>query len=173
MLQQKRLVLCVSDYRQALTKVLSKVCAEASKVSPTSKCRLAQITLVNQTYNHNTESQMGSSKLRIPQQSCSTGKGAWEIHQCFRVPLWKDACLTFRKKGDNWDFYYITLAKEKDTSCCISKEFVRLGPIMSNNHASLFNPKPLQLLRSPSTEHFWNSHLWLPQTYDGLCHLSQ
>lgn len=74
MFEQKRLLLCVSDHRQALTKVLSKLRAEANEISHMSKYRLVQITQVNQS-NHNTVSQLGSSKLRTP--SCSlTGKRA-------------------------------------------------------------------------------------------------
>lgn len=66
MLEQKMLLLCISDYRQALTKVLSKLCAEANEISHMSKSRLVHITLVIQSHNHNTVSQKGSSKLRTP-----------------------------------------------------------------------------------------------------------
>ena len=55
-----------SDYMQGLTKVLSKLRAEANEISHMSKYRLVQISVVNQSHNHNTVSQMGSSKLKTP-----------------------------------------------------------------------------------------------------------
>lgn len=53
MLEQKMLLLCVSDYRHALTKVQSKLSTEANEISHMSKYRLVQIPLVNQSQNHN------------------------------------------------------------------------------------------------------------------------
>lgn len=46
----------------------------------TSKYRLVQIPLVNQSHNHNNASQMGFSKLRTPHCSCLTGTGAWDMY---------------------------------------------------------------------------------------------
>lgn len=53
MLVQKRLLLCVSDYGQALRKALTKLRAKANEASHVSAYRLVQIASVNPSHNHN------------------------------------------------------------------------------------------------------------------------